>query len=163
MHEAAFAYWPGTIDGNTRSAEVVSSLDLVPTLSALAGVALPTDRVYDGRDMSHILLDHTGTAKSLHDFLFFYGGCSQDGPSAARHGQFKVGYGATLAALKFVTMLVALISQTHRRLSRTVQLPRLSTYARYVTDMSTPALTTRGFVFVRCIGVRGVASVPPKT
>jgi arylsulfatase A-like enzyme len=140
MHEAAFAYWPGTIDGNTRSAEVVSSLDLVPTLSALAGVALPTDRVYDGRDMSHILLDHTGTAKSLHDFLFFYGGCSQDGPSAARHGQFKVGYRATLAALKFVTMLVALISQTqgYRVLYN-------STIARYITDMPTPALTTRGF------------------
>lgn len=91
IHEAAFAYWPGTITGNTRSSEVVSSLDLVPTLSALAGVALPSDRVFDGKDMSHILLDNTGTAKSLHDFLFFYGGCSQDGPSAVRHGQYKVG------------------------------------------------------------------------
>ena len=92
MHEAAFAYWPGTIDPNTRSSEVVSSLDLVPTLSALAGVALPTDRVYDGKDMSHILTDNTGTAKSLHEFLFFYGGCAQSGPSAVRHGRYKVYY-----------------------------------------------------------------------
>ena len=39
-------------------------------------VPLPTDRVYDGRDMSAVLLDNTGTVKSSHEFLFFYGGCS---------------------------------------------------------------------------------------
>lgn len=89
MHEAAFAYWPGTIAPQSRSSEVTSSLDLVPTISALAGVDLPKDRVYDGRDMSHILLDQTGTAKSLHDFLFFYGSCGKDTPSAVRHGRWK--------------------------------------------------------------------------
>eukprot|EP00041_Stephanoeca_diplocostata_P008161 m.118189 g.118189 ORF g.118189 m.118189 type:complete len:592 (-) comp17199_c0_seq1:157-1932(-) len=90
MHEAAFAYWPGTIMPMSRSSEVVSSMDVFPTLSTLAGVALPTDRVYDGRDMSHILLDTTGTAKSAHDALFMYGGCTtSSGPSAVRFGQYK--------------------------------------------------------------------------
>ena len=44
VREAGFAHWPGMIAPGTRSAEVVSSLDLFPTLSALAGVVLPTDR-----------------------------------------------------------------------------------------------------------------------
>ena len=68
IHEAGFAYWPvrprrtsvpreklanrprlsgsqGQIAPASRTAEIVSSLDLLPTASALAGVALPTDRV----------------------------------------------------------------------------------------------------------------------
>jgi arylsulfatase A len=44
----------------SRSSEVVSSLDLFPTVSALAGLALPSDRVYDGRDMTDVLLGTNG-------------------------------------------------------------------------------------------------------
>lgn len=65
IHEAAFAYWKGQIEPGSRSGEVVSSLDLFPTASALAGVPLPADRVYDGRDMSDVLLQPEG--KSLHE------------------------------------------------------------------------------------------------
>ena len=91
MHEAAFAWWPGQIDPFSRSSEVVSSMDVFPTVSHFAGVPLPTDRVYDGRDMSAVLLDKTGTVKSQHEFLFFYGGCSIEGgaPSAVRYGAYK--------------------------------------------------------------------------
>merc|ERR1719230_1800464 len=50
IREAAFAHWKGQIDPFSRTAEVVSSLDVLPTLSALAGVALPSDgRAVDGR------------------------------------------------------------------------------------------------------------------
>ena len=52
---------------------MTSSLDLFPTASALAGVPLPPDRVYDGKDMSDILLNQQG-GKSQHEVLFFYGG-----------------------------------------------------------------------------------------
>jgi arylsulfatase A-like enzyme len=48
IREAAFAHWPGMIPPMSRSSEIVSSLDLFPTVSALAGLALPMDRVYDG-------------------------------------------------------------------------------------------------------------------
>ena len=101
----AFAYWKGKIQPYSRSAEVVSSLDIFPTLSKLAGIpSLPTDRVYDGRDMSHILLSdnnndsthqndsNNNTAKSKHDFLFFYGFCNiqpQYSITAVRHGKYK--------------------------------------------------------------------------
>lgn len=49
MHEAAFAYWPGQIQPFSRSSEVVSSLDVFPTIAHFSGVPLPTDRVYDVR------------------------------------------------------------------------------------------------------------------
>merc|ERR1712060_834078 len=60
IREAAFAYWKGQIDSFSRSAEVVSSMDVFPTLSALAGVPLPADRIYDGRDMKDVLLNAGG-------------------------------------------------------------------------------------------------------
>jgi arylsulfatase A-like enzyme len=103
IHEAAFAHWKGQITPGSRSAEVVSSLDLFPTVSALAGVPLPSDRVYDGRDMSDVLLKDGG--KSKHEVLFFYGGhvssrpakhevsAGRKGPSAARMGCWKAHWG----------------------------------------------------------------------
>lgn len=75
----------GVINSQTRSAEVVSSLDLLPTLSALAKVPLP-DRVYDGKDMSQVLLDK---GPSKHEFLWLYGGATSDGPQACRYGKYK--------------------------------------------------------------------------
>lgn len=86
IHEAAFAYWKGTITAGTRTHEVTSSLDLFPTASALAQVPLPKDRVYDGKDMSDVLFNDKG--KSLHDVLFFYKGGDHP-PSAARMGCWK--------------------------------------------------------------------------
>eukprot|EP00927_Polykrikos_kofoidii_P052547 TRINITY_DN46425_c0_g1_i1.p1 TRINITY_DN46425_c0_g1~~TRINITY_DN46425_c0_g1_i1.p1 ORF type:complete len:563 (-),score=51.70 TRINITY_DN46425_c0_g1_i1:80-1768(-) len=88
IREPAFAYWKGQISSFTRSAEVVSGMDVFPTLSGLAGVALPVDRTYDGRDMKEVLLNDGGRSK--HDFLFFYGGCMKWGtPAAVRHGKWK--------------------------------------------------------------------------
>eukprot|EP01062_Namystynia_karyoxenos_P066045 TRINITY_DN60062_c0_g1_i1.p1 TRINITY_DN60062_c0_g1~~TRINITY_DN60062_c0_g1_i1.p1 ORF type:complete len:573 (+),score=172.28 TRINITY_DN60062_c0_g1_i1:106-1719(+) len=86
IREAAFAYWPGQITPFSRTAEVVSSLDVFPTLSKLAGLPLPTDRVYDGRDASELLL-HGGPSK--HDFLFFYGTAASGVPQAVRYGPYK--------------------------------------------------------------------------
>ena len=46
----------GQIAPASRTAEIVSSLDLLPTASALAGVALPTDRVCKLTTAMHALL-----------------------------------------------------------------------------------------------------------
>jgi len=90
IREPAFAYWAGTIQPFSRSTEVISSMDVFPTLSKLAGVDLPKDRAFDGRDASEILLKEGG--KSQHDYLFFYGTCN-GGPyhtvTAVRHGKYK--------------------------------------------------------------------------
>jgi len=88
IREPAFAYWKGQITPATRSAAIVSSMDVFPTISKLAGVPLPTGRVYDGRDMSEVLFNDEGA--SPHEFLFFYGGCARQGtPGAARWGKWK--------------------------------------------------------------------------
>ena len=88
VREPAFAYWPGQIGGAQRTSEVVSSLDLFPTVSHLAGVPLPAGVVYDGRDATDVIL---GNGKSKHEFLFLYGGyaCDEQQPSAVRYGKFK--------------------------------------------------------------------------
>jgi|EP01046_Picozoa_sp_COSAG06_P012379 hypothetical protein len=94
IHEAAFAHWEGMIPPGSRTAEVTSSLDLFPTATALAGLELPSDRVYDGKDMSDVLLKPDG--KSKHEVLFFYGGAKTStpgGPSAARMGCWKAHWG----------------------------------------------------------------------
>merc|ERR1712070_1261977 len=53
----------------------------------------PTDRVYDGKDMSDVLLKDDG--KSRHKVLFFYGGRSgkKGGPAAARMDCWKAHWG----------------------------------------------------------------------
>eukprot|EP00586_Coscinodiscus_wailesii_P004105 CAMPEP_0172485774 /NCGR_PEP_ID=MMETSP1066-20121228/13956_1 /TAXON_ID=671091 /ORGANISM="Coscinodiscus wailesii, Strain CCMP2513" /LENGTH=514 /DNA_ID=CAMNT_0013251235 /DNA_START=310 /DNA_END=1854 /DNA_ORIENTATION=- len=90
IRSPSFARWKGMIEPHSRSAEVVSSLDILPTLSKLAGVPLPPNRVIDGRDMSDIILNG---GKSKHDFLFIYGTCHLGkgtyGVSAVRHGKYK--------------------------------------------------------------------------
>ena len=55
------ASWPGTIKPAV-SAALTSSLDYFPTLAALAGIPLPADRVFDGLDLSDLLLGKTQTA-----------------------------------------------------------------------------------------------------
>jgi arylsulfatase A-like enzyme len=79
-----FAYWKGTIPPMSRSSEVVSSLDVLPTLLTLAGVPIPSDRVIDGRDFSDLLF--SDAAKSKHEFLFFY---NRTAIVAARLGPYK--------------------------------------------------------------------------
>ena len=68
IRQSAFAHWRGQIEPASRSEEIVSSLDIFPTFSALAGVALPAGVVYDGRDMSEVLFKPDG--RSQHDVLF---------------------------------------------------------------------------------------------
>lgn len=90
IREPAFAYWKGKIEPFSRSAEIISSMDVFPTLSKLAGIDLPSDRVFDGRDATDVLLKDGG--KSKHDFLFFYGTCnpgSSYSVTAVRHGPYK--------------------------------------------------------------------------
>lgn len=53
--EVGVVSWPGTIKGSVVSHVLASSLDIVPTVAKLAGVTLPTDRVFDGKDLGPVL------------------------------------------------------------------------------------------------------------
>ena len=66
--EAGIAYWPGTIPAGAVSNATVSTLDFLPTIAALAGIALPTDREFDGVDISSVLL--AGANATSREFLF---------------------------------------------------------------------------------------------
>jgi len=51
----AIAWWPGRIPPGTRSDALTISLDVFPTIAEVAGVALPEDRVIDGRSLLPVL------------------------------------------------------------------------------------------------------------
>jgi arylsulfatase G len=56
IREVSLAYWPGQIKPRVTNA-LTTTLDYMTTLAALSGATLPTDRVYDGIDLSPILFD----------------------------------------------------------------------------------------------------------
>lgn len=53
--------WPGHIPGNKHVREVTGGIDLLPTLTALAGVAMDTHKPVDGLDLSPLLLGNVTT------------------------------------------------------------------------------------------------------
>jgi arylsulfatase A-like enzyme len=67
--------WPGHIEAGRVSSEFAASIDLFPTVSRLAGVAVPSDRTIDGRDIGPLLFD--ATARSPHEYFFIYEGSIQ--------------------------------------------------------------------------------------
>ena len=78
------AKWPKRIKAGSESSELVTNLDLFPTLLHLAGVANPSDRIIDGKDIAGVL---TGSApKSPTDAFFFY---HYDELQAVRVGNWK--------------------------------------------------------------------------
>ncbi len=65
-------FWqPGTIGAGTTVHGIGSTLDLLPTFSALAGVPLPEDRVIDGLDLTETLTE--GAASPREEFLYYRG------------------------------------------------------------------------------------------
>ena len=76
--------WPEVLKGGATYGEVVSSLDLFPTVARAAGLALPPELSLDGVDLLPYLKgEKTGTP---HDVLFW-----RNGPNrAVRKGDWKL-------------------------------------------------------------------------
>jgi len=70
MRVPTVAWWPKTIPAGSVSAEIGATIDMLPTLAALAGGKTPADRVIDGQDISDVLLGKPG-AKSPHEILYY--------------------------------------------------------------------------------------------
>lgn len=64
------AWWPGTIPAGAASGEPAMGIDLFPTLLALAGLGLPSDRVIDGADIGGLLLG--GGPRTAERALYFF-------------------------------------------------------------------------------------------
>jgi arylsulfatase A-like enzyme len=77
--------WPDRIEAGRVTSELVTAMDFYPTLAALCGAELPTDRTIDGRDVSQVWFEKG--ARSPHDAFFYY---QQDDLDAVRKGRFKL-------------------------------------------------------------------------
>lgn len=82
MREPTVMWWPGKLDVGIVH-DMGSTLDLLPTFVKLAGGEIPTDRTYDGGDISPALF---GTGPSGRDEMFYYHG---EQLYAVRKGQHK--------------------------------------------------------------------------
>lgn len=79
--------WPGKVEAGSTSDAIVSTLDVLPTFSALAGAAdeVPTDRIIDGVDQSALWLGKSAKGARDH-FLYYHQGELQ----AVRKGPWKL-------------------------------------------------------------------------
>ena len=78
------AHWPGKIKPSVCG-ELVTSMDLYPTLASIGGAEIPRDRIIDGIDISGLLLGKT--EKSPRDTFFYY---MADKLEAVRRGKYKL-------------------------------------------------------------------------
>ena len=69
----AVARWPGEIPAGTVCNELVTAMDLLPTLANLAGTSPPEDRATDGYDIRN-LLANPEDADSPHDHYVYHTG-----------------------------------------------------------------------------------------
>jgi len=81
-----FISWPGKLTPGTCD-EPVIALDIMPTIFAALGIDLPSDRIYDGRNILPVL--NGKQKKPLHETLCWDG---NDGSWAIRHGKWKLLY-----------------------------------------------------------------------
>jgi arylsulfatase A-like enzyme len=88
--------WPGQIAPDVTMDATVSSMDLLPLFCDLAGVASPTDRIIDGKNIADILRGKSTV--SPHEFIYYYNGTSLQ---AVRRGPWKLHLPRTLADQPF--------------------------------------------------------------
>jgi arylsulfatase A-like enzyme len=85
------AVWPGRILANTRSSELVSTIDFYPTLVDLTGTSLQQEQAFDGVSLAGLL---TGKSEALEReavFNYFpHGGPSKPPGVTVRQGNWKL-------------------------------------------------------------------------
>ncbi|MGH1492503.1 MAG: sulfatase family protein [Acidimicrobiales bacterium] len=100
--------WPGRITPGRETDEIVTAMDLFPTLAALCGAEVPTDRTIDGRDITAILLDEA--AVSPHEAFFYYW---QNDLEAVRSGRWKLHFAKRGAEIEELYDLVADVGESN--------------------------------------------------
>jgi uncharacterized sulfatase len=93
LREPCIAWWPGSVAAGVVTPAFGCNMDLFPTFVKLAGLEMPNDRVYDGEDLTPVLLRNTPGREPL----FFYYRNSAGGPYdreeklyAVRKGRWKL-------------------------------------------------------------------------
>ena len=89
------AVWDGVIAPNSNTDFLASALDFFPTFSSLAGVSLPSDRVYDGVDLTSVFAPPAGGQPTT-DRVLFHPNSGCEGVigevDTVRFGRFKAKY-----------------------------------------------------------------------
>jgi len=71
MRVACVMRWPGKIPAGKICDKLSSTLDMLPTLTSLAGGEIPSDRTIDGHNISDLMFGKEG-AQSPHEAFFYY-------------------------------------------------------------------------------------------
>jgi arylsulfatase A-like enzyme len=82
MREPTIFWWPGNLKPGVVM-DMGTTMDLLPTFCSLSSTPLPDDRIYDGCDISPVLL---GTGKGEREVVFYYRGQQV---YAIRKGNYK--------------------------------------------------------------------------
>ena len=80
------AWWPESIPAGSSTDELLTTMDLLPTLAGWAGAEIPSDRIIDGMDAGPVLTGGSG-AQSAREELYYY---QQDQLQAVRSGPWKL-------------------------------------------------------------------------
>jgi arylsulfatase A-like enzyme len=78
--------WPGKVPAGRVSSEMVTAMDLLPTLAGIAGADLPKDRIIDGHNIWPILSGDPD-AESPYEAFYYY---RDDRLQAVRSGKWKL-------------------------------------------------------------------------
>jgi len=70
MRVPCIVRWPGHIPEGLVTSEIASTMDLLPTIAAVAGAELDPDRIIDGKDISQLLMNPG--AQSPHEAFYYY-------------------------------------------------------------------------------------------
>jgi len=85
-------YWPEKIPAGQVSSAMITSMDLLPLFSHVAGADLPKDRKLDGQNIIDLLTGKTD--KSPHKYFFYYNGVHLQ---AVRNEKWKIHFPRTPA------------------------------------------------------------------
>ncbi len=77
---------PDRVPAGTTCDKIASTLDILPTLTSLARAKMPSDRIIDGEDISHLLHGEFDKANSEKTFFYYLRVHLQ----AVRQGQWKL-------------------------------------------------------------------------
>jgi arylsulfatase A-like enzyme len=83
MHVPGMISWPGRVPAAKVVNEVVMSMDVLPTITGIAGARVPAGHVIDGRDILPVAVSG---GKSPHEAIFWM----QGGQLAVRRGKWKL-------------------------------------------------------------------------
>ena len=78
--------WPAKIPAGQVSSEIVTAMDLLPTIAGIVGAKVPNDRIIDGHDVWPVLSGEPG-AKSPTEAFYYY---RDDRLQAVRNGKWKL-------------------------------------------------------------------------